>query len=66
MDEADMAQAQEENALKTALSRRYETLRAIGYCYSCNEQLAGALRFCDRDCMEDWERVQAARRRNGA
>lgn len=61
-----MAQVQEESALKEALSRRQATLPAVGQCYSCHEQIAGALRFCDRDCMQDWERVQAARRRNGA
>jgi hypothetical protein len=55
MDEIDMAQVQEEGAL-----------RAVGYCYSCHEQLADARRFCNRDCLDDWERVEAARRRNGA
>lgn len=66
MDEADMAQVQEEGALKAARARRHETLPAIGQCYSCHESVAAGLRFCDRDCMADWERVQAARRRNGA
>lgn len=29
---------------------------AIGQCHNCGTALEGALRFCDADCREDWEK----------
>jgi len=65
-DELDMASVQEEVYLAAALNRRHASLTAVGICYACGERVAGTMqRFCDRECLQDWERVEAARRRNG-
>ena len=66
MDEADTADATVEQHLKRALTRRHATLPAVGTCYFCAELVADGLRFCDRDCLADWERAEAARRRGGS
>jgi hypothetical protein len=65
MDEADAADATVEQHLKRALARRQATLPAIGQCYSCGKPVDGTLRFCDRDCLDDYERAERARRMNG-
>ena len=65
MDEADAADATVEQHLKRALARRHATLPAIGQCYSCAEPVKGGARFCDRECLEDFERAERARRMNG-
>lgn len=64
-DEADLADTQEQAYLAAALARRQATIPAVGQCYSCGEPVEGNLRFCDHECREDWERVEAARRRGG-
>lgn len=66
MDESDAADATVEQHLKRALSRRHATLPAVGTCYSCAELVDAGRRFCDADCLADWERVEAARRRGGS
>ena len=65
MDEADAADATVEQNLKRALARRHATLPAVGQCYSCAEPVDAGRRFCDRDCMDDFERAEKARKLNG-
>ena len=65
MDEADAADVTREHALAAALRRRHATLPAVGTCYSCAEKVEGTRRFCDADCLADWERVEKFRRING-
>jgi hypothetical protein len=66
MDDSDRATQQEELIRAAALRRRHASLPAVGICYACGERVAVATqRFCDADCLHDWERVEAARRRNG-
>ena len=65
MDEADAADATVEQHLKRALARRHATLPAVGQCYSCAEPVEGSLRFCDRECLDDYERAEKARKMNG-
>jgi hypothetical protein len=65
MDEADAADVTREQALAAALRRRHAALPAVGTCYSCGERVEDGRRFCDADCAQDWERVEAARRRGG-
>ena len=64
-DEIDMAAAQEEAYRAAALNRRHASLPSVGQCYSCGEPVDGTLRFCDRDCLDDHERAERARRMNG-
>lgn len=65
MDEADAADLTVEQHLKRALARRHATLPAVGTCYSCGEPVDDGRRFCDRECLEDFERAEKARRMNG-
>jgi len=65
MDEADIAQGHEERDRAAALRRRHATLPAVGQCYSCGEPVEDGRRFCDRDCLDDYERAERARRMNG-
>lgn len=65
MDDADAADLTQEQELSSALAKRKTTLIPVGRCYSCNESVEGNRRFCDKDCLEDWERVEDARRRGG-
>jgi hypothetical protein len=64
-DQFDMASDREQLDRDLALKVRLPTLKACGACYSCNTPLHAGLLFCDKDCAADWERVEAARRRNG-
>jgi predicted nucleic acid-binding Zn ribbon protein len=63
MDETDAATHQEEMARAAAMLKRHVTLPAVGQCYSCAEPIDGTRRFCDRECLEDWERMETGRRR---
>lgn len=65
MDEADAADLTINQALAAAMRRRHATLPAVGQCYSCAEPVDDGRRFCDRECLEDFERVENARRMNG-
>lgn len=65
MDEADAADITAEQHLQRALARRQATLPAVGQCYSCAEPVDAGRRFCDRDCMDDFERAEKARKLNG-
>lgn len=46
--------------------RARSPLSPKGACHFCDQDLAGAARFCDADCRDDFEKEQAARRRAGA
>lgn len=60
-DLADQAAAREQQDLALALQQRKPAgPAATGHCLSCGEPLCGDLRWCDRDCRDDWQRAQAA------
>lgn len=40
-------------------------LIATGRCHNCDETLPPAHLFCDADCRDDYEKVQAAKQRKG-
>lgn len=65
MDEADAADLTQQQNLTRALRMRHATLPAVGTCYSCGERVEDGRRFCDRDCLDDFERAERARRMNG-
>ena len=65
MNEADAAQPQEEAILKHALAYRKPELKFCGACYNCGESLGHGMIFCSADCREDWEKMEAAKVRNG-
>ncbi len=67
-DECDVASVREELDRRLAISAARQngsTLAATGFCLSCGAQLDEGARFCDKDCRDDYERVQRAAKRNG-
>lgn len=64
-DDTPPAPQLEERQRQQASLLRKPSLRAIGYCYHCSDDLPPGLLFCSLDCREDYERAQAARRHNG-
>lgn len=68
-DEIDRAQERDAQFLADSLAAQqrradHGRLPAMGYCHYCGEPVAGALRFCDAECRDEWDR-EAALRRNG-
>ena len=66
-DEIDNAQHQIEqtmNIILQAARNRAETLKHNGLCYNCAQPLTNGA-FCDKDCSDDYHRLQAANKRNG-
>jgi hypothetical protein len=64
MDDADVSQARMEAEQERLLAaRQWSMLPRTGECYNCGEPTEE--RFCDRDCLTDWEQRQAANKRNG-
>jgi len=68
MDICDMAAEREQFDRSMALRQHaghLPDMPATGACHWCDALLPAGARFCDRDCMQDWEREQDARRRGG-
>lgn len=69
----DRAQQREEQIVSDAIAharraqqRMDERMPATGYCHSCGDPVIDYQgRFCDLECRDDWQRVQAAEHRNG-
>ena len=57
MDEADLAEHQEQMHRDRAMAMRKPVLvrPADGTCFNCREFVKPGVRFCDRDCRDDWE-----------
>ena len=66
MDDADAADLTQQQALAAAMRHRHATLPAIGRCYSCDADIEAGRKFCDRDCLDDYARIESARRRSGS
>jgi predicted nucleic acid-binding Zn ribbon protein len=65
-DLADLAQAQNERVTGIMLTRRLpEAPPASGSCLHCGAPLPRGGRWCDAECRDDWERLDAALRRQG-
>ena len=68
MDVLDRAQKDIEALAKfeaKSLDPNKREAEATGYCLYCGEPLAGGRRFCDRECMLEWERERKLRRQCG-
>lgn len=66
MDEIDHAQRTSDLMLEVALTNARPKGRALhpkGSCYFCDEVLEDARKlFCDRDCGEDYEKLERKRK----
>ena len=69
-DRADQAEAAEQRFRDAALAYRKPALVPCGRCYWCDEPVHPGEFFCRPDaggsCRDDFEVMQAAKRRNGA
>jgi hypothetical protein len=67
-DDIDRAQAEEERFLAAAITNitlGQKTLKPTGHCLYCAETVAAGVRFCSTECRDDFDRLTAARARNG-
>jgi hypothetical protein len=64
-DLADLAQIQQERLEPLTRRRAPDAPNATGFCLFCGEPLAAGLRWCDTDCRDDWERLDAVLRQRG-
>jgi len=65
-DIADLAQEHiEKHAPYEQLVRRPVPPPSTGQCLNCGEDLQPGERFCDADCLHDWETRQERARING-
>lgn len=61
MDILDIAKEVEEKGLSIAIKSALEqktVIMATGKCLCCDEPLAPDLRWCDKECLDDWEKEQ--------
>ena len=65
MDEFDRASEIEQRDRDRALTVRKPTLKQVGLCHYCSSPIASSLLFCGKDCADDWQRLDAAKQRNG-
>ena len=63
-DEVDRIHEREEQEApaRFAASRKTEAPKTFGACLYCNAALADTLRFCDKDCRDDYEHEQIRRK----
>lgn len=54
-DRADFFLELAKNKQKENADAERNKLPAIGKCYNCHEKLHGELRWCDKDCLADWQ-----------
>lgn len=69
-DLIDLGSERAEEILQDALAEhqlhaRSQALKPCGVCHWCGEGVQGSQNFCDKDCLGDWERDQARKRREG-
>lgn len=69
-DEIDRAcereQLDRERAIAAALSAAAApVLPACGVCYNCESSVPAGMRFCDADCLKDWQDRKNAEVRRG-
>lgn len=63
MDDSDWATKHEELHNNAALAVRKPVLAITGFCHNCFSVVSG--HFCDADCRDDYEKIQAANLRSG-
>jgi len=64
-DQATAREEQERDACIARVRSQTSRLKPVGYCYYCSEPVKSDRRFCDKDCMEDWEHQDKMHRIGG-
>jgi len=65
MCQIDDAAKTDEFFLQKALEKRNLTIKPIGICYFCYEEIELKNLFCDSDCRDDWQKQEDHRKRVG-
>jgi hypothetical protein len=66
MNEGDTGNDTADLYLRVALSKRMDAgVKPCGSCHYCSEKVSHGGLFCDSFCRDDFEKEQAAKRRNG-
>jgi len=65
VDDADRAQMDIELSLNSLIKQQRVGLAASGQCYNCGNGIGAELLFCDRDCRDDYEKLQSSKSRAG-
>lgn len=66
-DPSDLATQQEQRFLDAALSvRKPEGPQPCGECHNCGAEVPAEMRWCDKDCLTEWEEDQARASRSGS
>lgn len=67
MDDADITgdRAEHDHKANLARSRKPVGPQPKGFCHFCDAEVRPGARFCDQDCLSDWEREQSRMRING-
>ena len=66
-DEADRSDEKIAAAIQNGIdrARKQTAMPYTGECYFCGEDVSSPMRFCDSFCRDDYDAMQAARRRRG-
>lgn len=69
MDECDMSddriQAMIDQGIQRVRAKLERALPSIGICHWCESPVMGGRIFCSKECSDDWDARQEARKRNG-
>lgn len=61
----EVEQRDRDAAIAAALSAAVPVLPACGVCYNCEASVPAAVRFCDADCLADWQARKNSEVRRG-
>lgn len=64
-DPVDRAVVEQEAALAEGLRLARQVVPSplpyTGHCYNCQEPLAEPMRYCDKDCQDDYKKISRSR-----
>ncbi len=66
-DEADKANdhMERELAIRIKAARSVKAVETTGHCFFCGEDVGAGVRFCSKDCADDYERERTIRDKHG-
>lgn len=60
-----LEEAEREFLVLAARNAAKDTLKPVGTCYYCGEDVRAPRLFCDGECADGYKQLQASMRRNG-
>jgi len=64
-DQASDREEQDRNLAIEHHRKANKSLLPVGSCYFCDSAINESRIFCDKECADDWEMEQSAKKRNG-